>query len=423
MAGSKKIDVDFQSIWDGGLEVISPAVLDLETGKLVHIEDWSEPEGAQELDSNSIILKMGGMTVVYDLVVRGDSYFISEKDLEKTKAFFNNDSELAKFKTQAELQIDALRLQEKLGDDCSDFKFDFDGYEFYNVSFESKIPINNILAVMNTIPDSHVMMRNLIALETAAEEKSNTGESARYNLFIEKCKEVCDAYGITLGQYFKVTCNQNSIDFENGINFNMIHDWAENEKFINMFLSSKNLSENKVLDVNDLSEQIENLAYENKKMAEFLESLGYSQEQITDICVGTEIKVAVLINTEDKIVVVNDGAYTILMQSINWDNYTDDDSGDHWSVESAIYNKIDSSKETEDNDEIENAVGCINLYLKASGQSEIADSENYRDFLDYFDYMAQNDFVKIDSFLSSSSVGTTETIEGIVGKTEKKDLV
>ncbi|MDQ1341017.1 MAG: hypothetical protein QG567_2175 [Campylobacterota bacterium] len=239
MGGSKKIDVEFQSIWDGGTEVIVPAILDLETGRLVYIENWFEPEGAQELDSNSVILKMGGMTAVYDLVVRGDSYFVPEKDLEKIKAFFNNNIDLTKFKTRAELEIDASRLREKLGSDCSNFKFDFDGSAFYNLSFESKLPINNILAVMGTIPDSHVMMRNLVSLETAAKEKSDAGENSRYDLFIEKCKEVCDAYGITLDQYFKITCAQNSIDFNNGVKFNMIHDWVENEKFIEQYKSAK----------------------------------------------------------------------------------------------------------------------------------------------------------------------------------------
>jgi hypothetical protein len=36
----------------------------------------------------------------------------------------------------------------------------------------------------------------------------------------------------------------------------------------------------------DRDEQIENLSYENKMMAEKLESLGFSQEQISNICSG-----------------------------------------------------------------------------------------------------------------------------------------
>ncbi|MDD5373355.1 MAG: hypothetical protein PHO62_08025 [Sulfurimonas sp.] len=101
---------------------------------------------------------------------------------------------------------------------------------------------------------------------------------------------------------------------------------------------------------------------------------------------------------EDRIVVADDREHTHLMQAINWENYTDEDSGEPWSVESVLYNKIDSSVETEDEDEIEDVIEVINLYLKASGQSEIADTENYGDFIDYFDYMAQNEFVKIDDF-------------------------
>lgn len=81
------LKIQFQSIWDGGTEVLTDALLDLESGEIVDIESTDDVEELDMLDSQSIFIKHGNLTAAYDVIETDDGYFISKKDLKTIRAF------------------------------------------------------------------------------------------------------------------------------------------------------------------------------------------------------------------------------------------------------------------------------------------------------------------------------------------------
>ncbi len=86
----KTIGVRYQSIWDGGIEIETYAILSLETGEVYDIES-SEVEGLDICDSESVIIKNdeGSTTFVFDVEPSDDGdYFIEEEGLATARALY-----------------------------------------------------------------------------------------------------------------------------------------------------------------------------------------------------------------------------------------------------------------------------------------------------------------------------------------------
>lgn len=83
------IKVEFQSIWDGRTEILTNAELDITSGKIINIESADDVEDLDMLDSQSIFVRIGDMTVAYDVVENENEYFIGEKDLRMVQSWAN----------------------------------------------------------------------------------------------------------------------------------------------------------------------------------------------------------------------------------------------------------------------------------------------------------------------------------------------
>lgn len=96
----------------------------------------------------------------------------------------------------------------------------------------------------------------------------------------------------------------------------------------------------------------------------------------------------------------DENTFEQLISNIDWDNYCcetdeDDEEEAYWSIESVIYSQLEQISSTEDEDEdfVSDVTKNINLYFKATGQDKIINEDQSEEFLEYFDYIAQNEFV------------------------------
>lgn len=78
---TNQIKIQYESIWDGGIEIITNASLNLQTGEITEIESV-DVEDLDILDSESIIVIHGSTTSYYDVVEIDGSYFVSKEDLK-----------------------------------------------------------------------------------------------------------------------------------------------------------------------------------------------------------------------------------------------------------------------------------------------------------------------------------------------------
>jgi len=81
--------VEFQTIWDGGIEKYTPALLSLATGEIT--VKLNEIDGLYFRDSQSIIIKYkSGLTAVYDVIDDAGDYRVSEEDISSIRALYES---------------------------------------------------------------------------------------------------------------------------------------------------------------------------------------------------------------------------------------------------------------------------------------------------------------------------------------------